>query len=357
MVWPAVMGRSVAGCNGELSGQCLQLLLQRELLGAQPCAQQQLRPFLAAQQGASSSRSRSSNSAAEAVDGCYVMGVQWPLLPGLVCSSSSTGCRCLSPTCHLCTPPPPVTLQQLQLVLEVVCLTRTECTQQALQAPLLLALLLQRASPGVRAEFLNSADGVRLLVAMQHAPDQTYDELVELAVSSIWCMYPYGCAVSKGGVPLKSNPNRWLLPAVSQAVSTLAWCFLQLDPGAGASAADPVATAAGTARAAAGPEASVVSPAAVEQGCLLHFNILRGGECCSLCSAAQMPKKCRFAWSHLLQDTGSNMPYVHCKCAACLSMTSGKSMTCAALQSSQLFTCRYARSCCWLYQQHAAALC
>jgi hypothetical protein len=249
---------------------CLQHLLLREAAGSHPWVLQQLAPHKAAQEAASS-RSSSSSSSSNAAPGMELfLGVQWPLLCNVESSwaapSSSCGCSCRSLTCYLCTPPPPVTLQQLRLVLEVVCLTCTETSREALQAPLLLALLLQRASPGVRAEFLNSADGTRLLVALQQAPLQTEQELRRLTTTDTWCFHVLAGALSGYPDSDRFRQRPVLPPTITKSMLSLTWCFLELDPGAGAAANAP--KAAGTGRGV-GQPAMLMSPEAVDHGSVL----------------------------------------------------------------------------------------
>jgi hypothetical protein len=168
----------------------------------------------------------------------WFIPVQWPLTPdlqssGSSSSSSSRKCQCRSATCHVCTPPLPVTQQQLRLVLEVVCLTWQECSAQAAQAQVLMALLLQRASPDIRAEFLNSADGVRLLVALQQLTG-----LPEVHEGADSALYLYRCSRSLS-LPSEagSTGTFWGMVYSGRAACCLAWSFLQAEPGAAAAAA------------------------------------------------------------------------------------------------------------------------
>jgi hypothetical protein len=226
---------------------------------------QHLRPFGQTQQAGSSSSSSSSIAPGETEQ---LLGVQWPLLWGMHSSkaarnsSSTCGCSCRSLTCYVCTPPPRVTLQQLQLVLEVVCLTCTECSQEALRSPLLLALLLQRASPGVRAEFLNSADGTRLLVALQQALHQP---AVAPTQQTTWSFCAEAGALSSRLPVTDQSLARQLAPSVIRAIFTLAWCFLDPDPGAGVAAA----AAAGGTKDGSRRSATLVTAAAVARGSVL----------------------------------------------------------------------------------------
>jgi hypothetical protein len=85
-----------------------------------------------------------------------VSGMEWPLLPdqglGAVAQQEGQG-------------PPPVSLQQLQLAVTSL----ANCAVQgAVSAHLLLALLLQRADPGLRASFLGGPGGTALLAAAQY---------------------------------------------------------------------------------------------------------------------------------------------------------------------------------------------
>jgi hypothetical protein len=213
------------------SRECLELLLMQESLGPLPWALQQLAPFRAAQQEGGS-------SATSTVAGLYI---QWPMLMGTLGSSSDRTCSCGGHTCHLCTPPPPVTLQQLRLVLEVVCLTcQDPHTPQGQQAQLLLVLLLRRAAPGMRASFFNSADGTRLLVALQQA--EVHEPIREIVLNS-WCRTMLYGALS---LPLKSggvDHRAYIDAPLSQAVHTLAWCFL--DAGCPGNTAAAVGVAGG----------------------------------------------------------------------------------------------------------------
>jgi hypothetical protein len=263
---------------------CLDVLLLLETQGLMPWALQQLQPYRAAGPLSSSSSSNNSNSTDVAGNGG---ALQWPLLPseGDVSSgshSSSSGgsggsaCNCHALTCYLCTPPPPVTLQQLCLVLEVVCLHCQESTPQALQAPLLLALLLQRASPGVRASFLNSADGDRLLVALQHmaCEDQTPP-----LISTSWSFFHSSGALSLAGALAGTDPHAQVKCGLTRAIHVMAWCFLDADMDGAAATAATAAAAAATS-ASAGP----VLPDSVAQGsvllCPAHpFTHDRASEC------------------------------------------------------------------------------
>jgi hypothetical protein len=272
--WRLAAGAGFAELGTVHVGSCLCVLLLWEVLGSQPWALQQLAPHLAAQ--------RAGKFSAAAAHGLMV-GVQWPLLRAFMGSvsndsgsGSGTGCRCncCASTCHLCTPPPPVTLQQLRLVLEVVCLTCRESSQHALQAPVLLALLLQRASPGVRATFLNSADGVRLLVALQQAPEQTHQELTQLSAVNTWCFYNQAGALSARTAAAQSSVQRLLPPAITRAALALAWCFLEAVPGASA------ATAANE-EGGGGSEGGLVTSASLAHGSMLRVDPANESECWS----------------------------------------------------------------------------
>jgi hypothetical protein len=251
------------------------------MLGSQPWWWQQLEPYTAAWQA---SRSESSSNESAAEEG-ILAGVPWPLL--LSCmgdntttmstttsSSSSSSrratCQCQSPTCYLCTPPPPVTLQQLRLALEVVCLTCRESTDEALHAPALLALLLQRADAALRAAFLNSADGVRLLVALQQASDHVVD------ARDTWCFLQHHGAVLLPDAAVKLVP----VPPVTQAALTLAWCFMEAVPGATTAAAASQDRTPAAGRVGAG----LVMPGAVGHGSAASFNKYGNGEYAAHCS-------------------------------------------------------------------------
>jgi hypothetical protein len=282
-------------------GNCLELLLLQETQGSLPWALQQLQPYRTGQPPDSSKHT--------AVDDDF-LGLQWPLVPGHVSSTSTStstsststsrsttqsgsssfsagtsnsrssgeqACQCHAPTCHLCTPPPPVTLQQLRLVLEVVCLTCQETSAEAVQAPLLLALLVQRASPEVRASFLDSADGTRLLVALQQMGATEHGCPSQHAYK--WCFHNRWGALTVPPVPGSWDDEPWLLQTKARAVSTLSWCFLELNPGAMA----PAAPAPAPAPAAPPPPqvslspagataADFMTPAAVAQGSLFVCN-------------------------------------------------------------------------------------
>jgi hypothetical protein len=187
--------------------------------------------------------------------------------------SSSGVCACRARTCHLCTAPPPVTLQQLRLLLEVVCLTCTDTTPHALQAPLLLALLLQRASPAVRAAFLNAADGDRLLIALQQT-------VTHMGGSDLDGAPSWSCGNHDGALSMLALSDKaWLLPTSARAAHTLAWCFCTLNAPAPAAAATgakatPRAAPATAALGKAGRHAAArLTPSAVAQGSLLvHRN-------------------------------------------------------------------------------------
>jgi hypothetical protein len=83
-------------------------------------------------------------------------GIEWPLLPPHGAGSVQPGAKEL----------PPVELQQLQLA--VSALSHGGDSEVAGSAALLLALLLQRADPGLRAPFLAGPGGTALLAAVQY---------------------------------------------------------------------------------------------------------------------------------------------------------------------------------------------
>jgi hypothetical protein len=315
VVWPALAGPTKDDVLVRAGTHCLEVLLLREAQGSLPWALQQLAPFRAAQQAGSTSETKHK----------WPVLVQWPMtlhqLDGsnsnstntatntptnISSSSSSRGrqCQCDQPACHLCTPPPPVTLQQLRLVLEVVCLTcqdsttqKRETASQAQQAPLLLALLLQRASPTVRAAFLNSADGARLLVALQQmaATAQANVLLTLVGTNLAWRFYNNAGALSlAAGLSGGEGVSYRELQQLTQALCSLAWCFFELDP---------VAAAAGLPHAAAAPSPAVAEPAAtgspgaalgpfltdaaVAHGCVLApttWNFEGESACCGGCT-------------------------------------------------------------------------
>jgi hypothetical protein len=153
-------------------------------------------------------------------------------------------------------------------VLEVVCLTCADRTREPLQAPLLLALLLQRADPALRTAFLNSADGVRLLVALQQTSQQMDAITAGRTTANSWCIYDYSGAMS--GHYHSSSQPKWhaLAPAVTRAIFTLAWCFLDPEPGAGAATA-AAAAAGSSAKGGGGQPAALVTEEAVASGSVL----------------------------------------------------------------------------------------
>jgi hypothetical protein len=251
----------------------LDVLLMRESLGVLPWALQQLTPYARARQASSSSR-----LTAEVIPPI----VQWPLLSTVAASSNSSSsgstggvCSCRAPSCHVCTPPAPVTLQQLRLVLEVVCLTCTDTTSAAARAPLLLALLLQRASGDVRAAFLSSADGDRLLVALQQvALQQVAKSAPKDGVESWSWANSSGALAGFDALAGRDSTRPWVLSAHLRAAYTLTWCFLQVDTGAAAAAGEAAGEAAAAATTMAGARvrggAAWVTPAAVANGCGLY---------------------------------------------------------------------------------------
>jgi hypothetical protein len=163
-------------------------------------------------------------------------------------------------------------------VLEVVCLTCQETTLQTAHAPVLLALLLQRAAPGVRAAFLNSADGTRLLVALQQMGGQEASGATNC--QNNWVLDNFHGALSLPPVP--GAAHSWTVRMIAMAASTLAWCFLEAHPDAAAAATAPppaqaaAGAATGTAAAAdevvdagAGAAGLVVMPPALAHGSVL----------------------------------------------------------------------------------------
>jgi hypothetical protein len=272
----------------------LEVLLLREGLGVLPWALQQLNPHTAQQAGADSTQRVGSEPRA----------IQWPLLrppsssntlssnytstststtTSSRSSSSGTACSCHTPTCYLCTPPPPVTLQQLRLVLEVVCLTCQDSNAPSLRAPLLLALLLQRASADVRAAFLSSADGDCLLVALQQLAACKDEGGRGPATARTWRFNNHRGVLSVfdalTGYPV--TPHTAFAP--SRAAYTLVWCFLELSTPPEAAAPAAGAATAATGAAGAVLPAAYVTPAAVANGSLLaHQEWGWIGEYCAL---------------------------------------------------------------------------
>jgi hypothetical protein len=168
-------------------------------------------------------------------------------------------------------------------VLEVVCLTCQDTNPEAQQAPVLLALLLQRAAPGVKASFLNSADGTRLLVALQQMgdkPDGTLD------TKTSWRLHQHAGALSLWEALNGEGVPYWRASALDRATFLLAWCFCGVDAGANASAtAAALATAAasGAAVGAEAPTTSLLTPAAVAHGSVVTVTALSWmRECCGL---------------------------------------------------------------------------
>jgi hypothetical protein len=267
----------------------VEVLLLQEAAGALPWALQQLHPYAVVHLGQLEDISDSRNARRPSA------GVHWPLLPLLnpitssggghdSCSTSSCSskewftCRCQATTCYLCSPPAPVTLQRLRLVLEVVCLTATETSEHTRQAQLLLALLLQRAQPQLRAAFLSSADGVRLLVALQQGRGSTGQHPGSLEVPNAWHLDRRFGALSslgkcQGGGPIIDDTMA--CPAQGMVADTLAWCFLQVDTAAAAlaaAAAPPSAAAAGGLYEVTPAGVPWVTPAAVAEGSLLALH-------------------------------------------------------------------------------------
>jgi hypothetical protein len=269
--WPANLSKEAAPVVKCAGGSCLELLLLREVAGQFSWAQQQLQPFRAGLPAEEQQRQQLSvllllQQNTEGRAHHPSLSMQWPLMNHIQDHSSSSssssggsGCHCRASTCHLCTPLPPVNLQQLRLVLEVVCLTCTGISAASLQAPLLLALLLQRASTGTRAAFLNSADGVRLLVALQQMA--ALGEVGSQDPTSIWSLYNLHGALSVPFVLGGTDFLTYKVKAMTRAVYTLAWCFLEVDPGSTAAAGAAAAAAAG---------GSLMGPAAVANGAVLN---------------------------------------------------------------------------------------
>jgi hypothetical protein len=169
-------------------------------------------------------------------------------------------CRCGSYTCHVCNMPLPVDRRHLRLVLELVCLTCQECGPWATQAHFLLTLLLQRAEPEDRAAFLNSADGVRLLVALQQRSATEEDNR---GAGATYMYYRHIGALllpEEGGW----QGDTWALPFCGLAACCLAWSFCEARLGA-------AATAAGSPSSSSGADAAQpwLTAAAVARGCIL----------------------------------------------------------------------------------------
>jgi hypothetical protein len=158
--------------------------------------------------------------------------MDWPLLPGPGGASP------------LCGPgPPPVTLPQLQLAVSALA---SVYVSEAPTAALLLALLLQRAGPGLRAEFLGGPGGTALLVACQywgyhqaggcyHAQQPRQYEMTFNLVA-VSRSKPRTChnslrAALQGGMFLESSCKWRGLGTGPSMGLLLAWCYLQLVPG------------------------------------------------------------------------------------------------------------------------------
>jgi hypothetical protein len=154
------------------------------------------------------------------------VSVCWPLLPEHQPSSVSAGES----------GPGPVTLEQLQLA---VCAIENADASGASAAALLLALLLQRADPGLRAEFLGGAGGTTLLAAAQYWGYHRNDggiplggPYTSLAVYTSGLMAPDQCmgrllaAVEAQG---RQGPScTWReQPGAQGALLLLAWSYLQ----------------------------------------------------------------------------------------------------------------------------------
>jgi hypothetical protein len=159
------------------------------------------------------------------------LSMDWPLLPDS------------SDALPLCGPGlPPVTLQQMQLAVSAL-----GCTDvlRATSAALLLALLLQRADPGLRADFLGGTGGTALLAACQY---WGYYQKVALdhAQQDLWTGFPlaftgvdrsssgpcyHHLLAAVQGQTLLGRPRLWrdLYPGCSITL-LLAWCYLQLVP-------------------------------------------------------------------------------------------------------------------------------
>jgi hypothetical protein len=167
-------------------------------------------------------------------------------------------------------------------LLEVMCLTCQDTTPEAQQAPLLLALLLQRASPGVRASFLNSEDGTRLLVALQQmgdAPEGTLESYMR-NTKTAWRLYQHAGALSLLAALNGDGVPYWRATAHTRAICLLAWSFCGVDAGVITSATAAAPAAAGVAGA---PTMSLVTQAAVAHGSVVSipsFSWQR--ECCGL---------------------------------------------------------------------------
>jgi hypothetical protein len=159
-------------------------------------------------------------------------------------------------------------------VLEVVCLTCRQCSPEAQQAPVLLALLLQRAAPELRAAFLNSEDGTRLLVALQQmgdAPEGTLESFTQ-NTKTTWRLYRHEGALSMLAVLNGDGVPYWRATARTRATCILAWCYCEVDAGSSQAAAaappTPAAAAAvpGAGAATGAGTASLLTPAAVAHG-------------------------------------------------------------------------------------------
>jgi hypothetical protein len=148
--------------------------------------------------------------------------------------------------------------------MEVVCLTCSDTTPQALQAPLLLSLLLQRASPGVRAAYLNSEDGTRLLVALQLGMPLSGSSPHMTPGTSTWSFYNRAGALSLYDIAADAPALPWQFPPATRAAFILAWCFLEVDPDAAGAAAAAIQHAAVD-----GATVQATTPAAVADGSVL----------------------------------------------------------------------------------------
>jgi hypothetical protein len=133
---------------------------------------------------------------------------------------------------------PPVTLQQLQLAM---CGLAYADAYAAPTAALHLALLLQRADPGLRAEFLGGPGGNSTLATYLY---WGHRDLLQFkpASSEVWQQFglvtkadaPSCAAVQESMeaalVGLLYWPAATLLPAPTSVGLVMGWCYLQLPP-------------------------------------------------------------------------------------------------------------------------------
>jgi hypothetical protein len=220
--------RTVTACTNET----VHLLLLSELWGLWPWQLQQLQRAANSSQGSSHcspvSSSISHSTTAASLSSTAVT-LAFPLLPvgagggGSALGGSST--------------PSPVTLEQLWLVTHIMC--QGPCLHYY-SAGLLISLLLQRADPGLRAEFLGSPWGSYFLDVLVTVP--THEAMGGKVVGwrgpgpsmGAGAAQPQLEAALQGRMPLCGwNP----LPAATSCLLALAWAHLVVKSGCDMAAA------------------------------------------------------------------------------------------------------------------------